>query len=74
MQEDQYYVSGKLDPSIFDDHCRFRDPTVQDQGALAIEVSGGGLSQHGHHERSLAVPPVQISVHGAALNCRAQHT
>lgn len=33
FQEDQYYVSGKLDPTIFADNCVFTDPTVVSKGA-----------------------------------------
>lgn len=32
FQQDQYYVSGKLDAGIFADDCLFTDPTVRTRG------------------------------------------
>ena len=29
-------MSGKLDPTIFADDCKFKDPTVSDQGTLCL--------------------------------------
>ena len=44
FQEDQYYVSGKLDPDIFADSCVFTDPTVVSRGALRATVLPSDLS------------------------------
>lgn len=34
FEQDQYYVSGKLDRGIFEDGCVFTDPTINVTGAL----------------------------------------
>ena len=48
FQEDQYYVSGKLDSTIFADGCVFTDPTVVSRGAPkrdSVRRSGRKLEQ-----------------------------
>jgi hypothetical protein len=38
FEDDQYYVSGKLDRGIFAEDCVFRDPTVKLKGASAAHM------------------------------------
>lgn len=32
FQENQYYITGKLSPEVFEDDCVFTDPTTRVQG------------------------------------------
>ena len=69
FSDGQYYITGKLDQTIFSDDCEFIDPTTNVKGPETYSKAVAALFDHDTSRADLISMEVPISGWAALNSC-----